>query len=398
LNIRYSATSGKKGFEVDVNGLKYSGVFPHSEGDDFSSYAVGRVELTSGRNRIAIEHGWGHSDIDAIDLTPVSCPPAPAKPPKSLVDPQTIPEARALFEKLVDAYGDSVFSGVYSIDDEQFVRQRTSASPAIIGGDLMDYTPSRIARGAKPGQAVEDLLAQARASGAIATISWHWNAPKDLVDRVLIDERGREIDARWYKGFNSNATTFDLAKAMSDLDSEERRLLVADIDVIAVQLGKFAEVRIPVLWRPLHEAEGRWFWWGAKGPAPFKLLWRMLFDRLTHHHHLHNLIWVYTGGPERDWYPGDDVVDIVGVDAYPDDVRDPLSGAWDDVLRQYAGRKLLALTEFGGVPDIERMRRHGVYWAYFVSWTGRMGPRAMSDETLKKIYLSPQVSNRGTAR
>jgi mannan endo-1,4-beta-mannosidase len=213
---------------------------------------------------------------------------------------------------------------------------------------------------------------------------------------MITDDRGRSVDARWYKGFNTNATTFDVAKAMADPNSEDYKLLIADIDAIAQQLRKFDDAHVPILWRPLHEAEGRWFWWGAKGPEPFKQLWRTMFHRLSQHHGLHNLVWVFTGGPEHDWYPGDAYVDIVGVDSYPSDVRDPLSGLWDDLLHQYAGQKLIALTEFGGVPDIERMRRYGVYWAYFTSWTGNQGARGMSLESLKRIYTSSGVSNRGT--
>ena len=69
-----------------------------------------------------------------------------------------------------------------------------------------------------------------------------------------------------------------------------------------------------MLWRPLHEASGGWFWWGAHGPDPFKQLWELMFRRFTEVHELHNLIWVYTADPtaHHDWYPGDDMVDVVG--------------------------------------------------------------------------------------
>jgi mannan endo-1,4-beta-mannosidase len=103
LHIRYAATS-KKGFEVDVNGRKYSGMFPRSEGETFATHAAGRIELADGINRIAIEKGWGHYDIDGIDLVATSCPSPPAKPPKSIADANSTPEARALFERLIDQY------------------------------------------------------------------------------------------------------------------------------------------------------------------------------------------------------------------------------------------------------------------------------------------------------
>jgi mannan endo-1,4-beta-mannosidase len=123
-------------------------------------------------------------------------------------------------------------------------------------------------------------------------------------------------------------------------------------------------------------------------------LWRLLFDRLTNRHGLHNLIWVYTSGGKPDWYPGDRYVDIVGVDAYPSDVGDALTGDWTTLLRQFNGKKLLALTEFGGVPDVDKMRSLGVRWSYFVSWSGEVGPKKMNKETLARIYRSPAVLNR----
>ena len=58
---------------------------------------------------------------------------------------------------------------------------------------------------------------------------------------------------------------------------------------------------------------------------------------------------------------------------------------------RFDGRKLLALTEFGGVPDIERMHAFGVWWAWFAPWTGNLGPRGMPEETVIRIYQSPDV-------
>ena len=163
--------------------------------------------------------------------------------------------------------------------------------------------------------------------------------------------------------------------------------------MIAAELKKLAAAGVPVLWRPLHEAEGGWFWWGAKGPEPFKGLWRLMFDRFTRTHGLHNLIWVFTAGNKPEWYPGDAYVDIVGADSYPSDPGDPLSGTWEALRQTFDGKKLLALTEFGGVPDVARMKRFGVRWSYFVSWTGAFGPHKMSKDALTRIYRSPDVIN-----
>ena len=52
---------------------------------------------------------------------------------------------------------------------------------------------------------------------------------------------------------------------------------------------------------------------------------------------------------------------------------------------------MIALTEFGVVPDIELMRRSGICWSWFVSWTGRSGPSSMPTNTVMRIYDSPVV-------
>ena len=114
---------------------------------------------------------------------------------------------------------------------------------------------------------------------------------------------------------------------------------------------------MPVIWRPLHEAQGGWFWWGAHGAENFKELWNLMYDRLTNHHGLHNLIWEFTSigvnGDEDEWYPGDDEVDIVGLDIYTQPT-DNMSGQWTDAFDAYNGRKMIALSETDTVVDPER--------------------------------------------
>lgn len=103
---------------------------------------------------------------------------------------------------------------------------------------------------------------------------------------------------------------------MDGEDKEGYDLLMADIDAIAEQLLILKEAKVPVLFRPLHEASGGWFWWGASGPEAYKELYRLLYDRLTNEYGLDNLIWVWNG-QDAEWYPGDEYVDIIGEDIYP---------------------------------------------------------------------------------
>ena len=115
-----------------------------------------------------------------------------------------------------------------------------------------------------------------------------------------------------------------------------------------------------------------------------------MYDRLTNHHHLNNLVWVLTS-EDPAWYPGDDVVDVVGVDAYPSDRSDTLSSRWSPLLARFNGKKPIALTEFGGVPDIDAMRQVGVTWAYFCSWNGGYGPSTETTAKVQRVYNSATV-------
>jgi mannan endo-1,4-beta-mannosidase len=391
LAIRYSAPPGGKGYTLAVNDVGSDGFFPPSP-DRWSTFDAGKIELAPGQNAIVMGKGWGYYDLDSIRLTPSMSYAMPKPIPPKLATTKPSPAARALMKTLVDAYGDQTFSGAISDEDHEYIRTTTGATPAIAAGDLIDYTPSRIEHGVDPSKETERLIAAHRA-GQIVTLCWHWNAPANLIDKKEhVDTNGNKVDASWYRGFYTNATTFDFAAALDHPDSREYRLLIRDIDAIAVQLRRLRAASVPVLWRPLHESDGKWFWWGTRGPDQFKKLWRLLFERLTVHHGLDNLIWVYTYN-DPNWYPGDDVVDIVGVDAYPSKDNDTLASTWSAALKAFDGRKLIALTEFGGVPDIDRMHRLGIRWSYFASWSGPLGPQKNDRSDLIRIYQSPCVRN-----
>jgi mannan endo-1,4-beta-mannosidase len=389
LAVRYR--SPLKGFLFEVNGLACSGKFADSRGT-FTEQRFGKVELREGDNTLAIHGGWKNYEIDRVDLTPLNALPILRKPPATLCDPQSTPAARALMAYLIDHYGENTLSGTIEGPDVDYVQEMTGQSPAIIASDMLDFTTTPIRyMGVAQGQ-TEQMIERAR-QGHILSFCWHWRSPSGLLDKTIVHPDGRKEEVRWYMGFYTRATTFDLATVLAHPEGPDYALLLTDIDMVAGELRKLASRGIPVLWRPLHEAEGGWFWWGAKGSKPFVQLWRLVYDRLTRVDGLHNLIWVYTGTANSNWYPGDDVVDIIGVDEYPADVRDPLSATWDDVQARFGGSKLVALSEFGGVPDIGGALRLGVTWSYFASWNKDLGPLKMDKEVLKHIYNDPRVIN-----
>jgi beta-mannanase len=92
------------------------------------------------------------------------------------------------------------------------------------------------------------------------------------------------------------------------------------LDMIAQGLQELEDEGVVVLFRPFHEMNGNWFWWGTMNmPDEFVKLWRHMFDFMTNTKGLDNLLWVYSPGQRGDYldfYPGDDFVDMVGLDSY----------------------------------------------------------------------------------
>jgi mannan endo-1,4-beta-mannosidase len=372
--------NGQKGLEMEVNGLAIGGTVQPTANGQFERQTIARVDLAEGSNTVVLHKGWGFYEVDYLELKPAKPAPPRVPPAQTLSDPQLTPEARALFARLQASYGKTTMLGVYSQADADYVFDTAGVRPAIMGGDLLAYSPQEVAHGSHPEKADEvgRLIAAAKA-GQTITLSWHWCSPTGLIDS--------KEKPRW-RGFYTDSTTFDIQKTLADPSSADYAAMLSDIDAIAVQLRKLQDAHVPVLWRPLHEASGRWFWWGAKGPEPFVQLWRILFDRLTRVDGVHNLIWVFTGDADLAWYPGDEVVDLVGIDAYPKDLRDPQTQLWDDLARSLGQRKLLTISEFGGVPDVPAMQRLGEFWSYAVSWSGKEGPKKNSPEDVKRIYTS----------
>ena len=86
-------------------------------------------------------------------------------------------------------------------------------------------------------------------------------------------------------------------------------------ELFSLIIKEFCEKKIPIIWRPFHEADGTWFWWGAKGCKVAKELYLYMFHRYTEVHNLNNLIWVWNSS-DKENYVGDDYCDVISVDYY----------------------------------------------------------------------------------
>jgi mannan endo-1,4-beta-mannosidase len=129
--------------------------------------------------------------------------------------------------------------------------------------------------------------------------------------------------------------------------------------------------KIPIIFRPYHEMNGAWFWWGGESER-FLQLWDMTYDRFTHYHQLNNLLWAWNPdkanvGEVEAFFPGLDKVDLVGTDVYPSADRDetfPLE--WYLRMKAIAKDKPLALSENSIIPSPEVLAEQP--YAYYMCW------------------------------
>ena len=175
------------------------------------------------------------------------------------IDPNANTQARALLKFIQSQFGWYYLSGQQDISSFNWVKSQIGKTPAILGSDFINYAPSAVSNGAVWTD-VDSAIAQDKA-GVINTFCWHWISPNGL---------GKNGEP-WYSGFYTKATSFNLASALNEgSNGANYKLLLRDIDTIAVQIKKLQDNGVPILFRPLHEPDGGWFWWGASGSSAFK--------------------------------------------------------------------------------------------------------------------------------
>ena len=387
----FSKSSGYKENYVNVD-REYIGNLV-TDNTEFSETQISRVYLTGGEHEISVSKYWGWIDLDYLELTtsrPVS--ESVYHISAELVNQNATDSAKRLMSYLADNYGTKILSGQYcdtGMNGKEFqvIKKVTGKTPAVLGLDFIEYTPSRVANGSSSH--ATNLAIQFWENGGIVTFCWHWNAPE------------KYLTGLWYSGFYTEYTNIDLAKIMNGEDEEGYNLLMQDIDAIAQQLLILQEADVPVLWRPLHEASGGWFWWGDSGADAYIKLYRLLYYKLTNEYGLNNLIWVWNG-QNKDWYPGDEYVDIIGEDIYPGEhVYTSQVNKYLEAVDYTEAKKMVVLSENGCVFDPELAVRDGAMWGFWCTWSGEFvaKPSAIyayssqytEEDTLARFYENDVV-------
>ena len=367
--------SGHKINTIQVNGTFYASQ-QFEAGDEFQYADIGLIGLNSGENTLTFiksENDWGWMYVDYFTVTQSDDDGFSYETTETLIDKDATPETVKLYEYLRSVYGQKVLSGqqlYFSPEDEiTYIENLTGEKPAMKGYDFINQTPGgdiddQVRRGIRW---VED-------EGGILTMCWHWWAPKD----------GR--------AFYTADTNFDVKAAVTP-GTEEYDLIIRDIDIISDLLLDMQERGIPVIWRPLHEASGGWFWWGSEGPEVYKQLWDILYDRMVHVNGVHNLIWT-VNAQHPDWYVGDEKADIIGEDIYPGEhVYAAHVAKFEEAYNTVGGSKIVALTENGALPDIDEMKQTGAMWAWFMPWWGEFttSEKHTEAEVYKAVYAHEDV-------
>jgi mannan endo-1,4-beta-mannosidase len=294
--------------------------------------------------------------LAATLLTPGTAPTRP------LVTPNPTVETRRVWQLLQREYGRRIFSG--QCDDKYlpFIKETTGGKePAMMGYDFNGVPPSQ-----GTNRDVPKAIAWAQ-RGGLVTFQWHWISPN--------------ADGDFY------TDKYDLAKALANPTGSDYAHLIRDMDLVAEELKKLQAADVPVLWRPLHEAEGKWFWWGKAGGDACRKLYRLMYDRYTKKHGLRNLIWVWTsyGKEKENWYPGDDVVDLI--------VRDYESPtAWNEFQELFGNKGIMfGLGEEGKLPDPDQFSARP--WLYFLTWAYMIEDpeKGNTPAWIKRVYNDPRV-------
>lgn len=352
---------------VLVDGMKVGDITTNSPAE-FGDTLLSYIYLDKGTHEITIHPSWGYVDIDCLILTAAATPITEDtyKVEPTLVNPNADENTKRLYKFLCDIYGKYSLAGQYADEgrassEYEKITAKTGKTFAVLGLDMGNYSLGSKAHGAE-SKTVEYAYDWYKNAGGIVQLCWHWTTPEDYAVNAG--------DQPWYSSFYKEGSKLDLDKIMNGEDDAAYQLLMDDIDNMANELARLRDAGVPVLWRPLHEAAGGWFWWGNCEPESYKKLWNVMYDKMTNEHNLTNLIWVWNG-QDPAWYPGDETVDINGWDIYAGNhVDSSQSGRFDDMATNYGTKtKLIALTENGCVMDPDKVFNDNARWLFWGTWS-----------------------------
>jgi mannan endo-1,4-beta-mannosidase len=310
--------------------------------------------------------------------------------PPEPVNPHATPEARALLAYIDSISGRATVTGQHNFPNDgsrwtDLAYDFTGKYPGLFGedfgfsaGDDKDSVLSRPAM-------IEEVKRQYQ-NGSIIALTWHEVRPTDDEPVTFRDSvQGHLTDYEWHQLLTPGTPLYNR--------------WCAQVDVVAGYLRQLRDAHVPVLFRPYHEMNGGWFWWGGRpGKDGSAALYRQIYDRFVNVHHLDNLVWVWNvnapnpGWPaEAEYYPGPQYADVVTMDIYGEFKQDFYTG-----MLTLAAGKPIALAEVGGLPTPEILDKQP-RWAYFMCWS-EIIRTGNSPDKLISVYHAPRMVNRDDPR
>ncbi len=382
-----------------LNG-KEIGTFKTRKNGKFTLITLSGIYIDKGKAQIELNPTDGDIKLDYMRIKNNSTlRKLSYKADGSPVNKNSSDEVKALMTFFTQNYGEYLISGQYASDSSN---KELNLTYSVTG----KYPVIRFAALSNKDGSFESCLTDAEAcaewhrNGGIAGLSWFWEAP------------GKERSAY------ASETDFRLSEAVTDIDiapmtqeeirglygegriSEKCYGLILDLDSMAEVLLSLKNKDIPVLWRPLHEASGDWFWWGADGVEAYAWLWELMYDRYTKLFNLDNLIWVWSG-QGADTLVAKNTFDIAAADIYLGSDADFGSRYEQFVaLQKVVGPdKLIGMSENSRVPDINEAFRDNTVWlfdglwygSYIMDENGNYSDKYCSKEDFAKFYNSQGV-------
>ena len=269
-------------------------------------------------------------------------------------------------------------------EELHLIEEVTGKQPALLGFELLSYSPN-----INYSDTDDECMTEVTENYGTLKRAWEWAEQKGLITMCW----------HWFsplygrsKSFFSENTDFDASKAVID-GTPENKALLSDMDTMAGILRPFCDKGVPILWRPFHEGDGDWFWWGAKGGDALKKLYRIMYERFTNVHGLDNLIWVWNSHvPEC--YPGDDVTDIVSRDIYePPHAHSGFKKEFKELEKVTSQKKIILLAENGSMLDVDAALGEELCWASFMTWSHEfcLTEQYTNFSVVKKVYSSPNL-------
>ena len=369
-----------------VNGTDQGAIgIPESTG--FEKISVPAIMLKAGENTITITKSWGWTNFDCVELISMADAKISAKQIYP-TDSKAIKETSALMAYLASVYGKNIISGQQEIykggphDLEyefEYLKDTTGHYPAIRGFDYGNFCCP--AYGSDDGS-TERIIDWVKEKNGIATASFHLNVPKNFASYTIGDR------VEWSNTtYGAKDTDFSPENAATP-GTKENEYYMQALEVLAGEFKKLEAEGIPVIWRPLHEAEGgggengSWFWWGREGSDVYKKLWIYTYNTMTEKFGCHNLIWEwnsYNFSTSADWYPGDAYVDIIGYDKYSctdwstgsavlKHNDSPVASTFYGIAEKYDNAKMIAMAENDCFSTPDKLIGDKAGWLYFCTW------------------------------